>query len=367
MTLLLLPQRNGRKAALHRVLDAYAARIDYSRGIFLKPNIVFAVRPNSGEITPPSFVKDLIEVLRERRPRVDIVIGEGVAAGCDPRKNFEVSGYARMARTMNVPLLDLHRSERMQIGWTYGTLELPVTALERTYISLPLLKPSSACVISGALKNQKGLLLPSMKKQFHKWGLHEQVAQLNAVVKPELTIMDCHLFWGRPVILAGDNCGEIDASACRLLGIEEPEHVRLSKKAGVFLDGSTLSGDDPSRLRKAKGPVIKEFRQFGRLRLWSNPRACSMCRYLFQDLRRIPTKWSSLIAIFKFLKYALLGADVILGSQPFFVAGRRHVICVGECTKGIARDSGYIHIPGCPPTENDLINNISSKVGTDAD
>ena len=34
-----------------------------------------------------------------------------------------------------------------------------------------------------------------MKKRFHRLGLHEQVAELNAVVKPLLTIMDCSLFW----------------------------------------------------------------------------------------------------------------------------------------------------------------------------
>ena len=178
---------------------------------------MFAVSPESGEITSPLLVRTLISTLRERYGNIDIVLGEGVAAGCDPRENFQVSGYAELARELNVPLLDLHCVDRKTVVWKFGKLELPRVAFERTYINLPILKPSSACVISGALKNQKGLVLPAMKKHFHRLGLHEQIAELNTVVQPSLTIMDCSRFFGRNVLLSGDNCGEIDATACQLL------------------------------------------------------------------------------------------------------------------------------------------------------
>lgn len=349
MAVLCVNGKKDLKAAIRRILDTFITPADLSRGVFLKPNIVFPVSDNSGEITRISFVKALVEVMRERSPGIDIIIGEGVAAGCDPQENFRVSGFARLAAEINVPLIDLHGADRVAISWKFGELELPRIAREHTYISLPVLKPSSACVISGALKNQKGLVSAAMKKQFHRLGLHEQIAQLNAAVRPALTIMDCSRFFGRDMFFSGDNCGEIDASACKLLGIEEPEHVHLSRSAHVFVDGYPLSGTMPSIKNTVLRRHSKEFKRLGRLRLWSNPRACSMCRYLFQDIKQHPFRRQYMSVVIGLIGYMVKGAEVIMGSNPHWRKKYPCVICVGECTREIARKNGYMHIQGCPP------------------
>ena len=62
--------------------------------------------------------------------------------------------------------------------------------------------------------------------------------------RPALTIMDCSRFFGPNVLISGDNCGEIDATACRLLEIDEPEHVRLSRSAGVFAPRFSVDGEE---------------------------------------------------------------------------------------------------------------------------
>jgi uncharacterized protein (DUF362 family) len=357
MAVLLSEGRKDLKAALHHILDTFLPNLDCTRGIFIKPNIVFAVKPESGEITPPSFVKTLISALREHYGNIDIILGEGVAAGCDPLENFQVSGYAELAHELNVPLLDLHCAERKTVAWKFGKLELPSVALERTYINLPVLKPSSACVISGALKNQKGLVLPAMKKKFHRLGLHEQIAELNTVVQPSLTIMDCSHFFGRNVMISGNNCGEIDATACELLSIEEPEHVQLSRTARVFATGYSVQGDINIKRVSAR-PVVKEFKRLGRLRLWSNPQACTMCRYLFRDIKDNLLKRQSLLAVTKLLPYSIKGAEIIMGSNPQWRREYPTVICVGACTRRVAKEGSYIYIPGCPPTLRDLYNNL---------
>src|SRR5512140_3021092 len=125
---------DGRKAlndVIHLILDVFITDEDCARGIFLKPNIVFPVRPESGEITSPLLVRTLVAALRERYRDIDIVLGEGVAAGCDPQENFRVSGYAALANELGIPLLDLHEAERTQVPWKFGTLELPRVAFER--------------------------------------------------------------------------------------------------------------------------------------------------------------------------------------------------------------------------------------------
>jgi uncharacterized protein (DUF362 family) len=358
MVVLLSNGRRNQADAVRRILDTFAAGMDFTRGVFLKPNIVFPVGPDSGEITPPSLVKAVVAALRERDSHIDIVIGEGVAAGCDPRENFRASGYAALANELNVPLIDLHAAERTQLPWKFGRLDLPCVALERTYINLPILKPSSACIISAALKNQKGLVTPTAKKQFHRQGLHEQVAELNATIRPCLTIMDCSHFFGRNFLMAGNNCGEIDATACRLLGIEEPEHVRLARNAGVFAEGYSVEGDRAAMQRGSARPKMKEFRRLGRMRLWANSSACTMCRSLFHDVERDLLKGHNLPAAVKLACQAISGAEIIMGANPAWRRNYRTVICIGECTRRVAREGGFIHIPGCPPRPEDFYNNL---------
>jgi uncharacterized protein (DUF362 family) len=358
MTVLMSDGRKNLEETIHHILDTYLSDEDFRRGIFIKPNIVFPVKPGSGEITSPLLVKALISAFKERYNNIDIILGEGVAAGCDPQENFRISGYARLARELDVPLQDLNNVERKTVLWKFGKLELPVIALERTYINLPVLKPSSACVISGALKNQKGLLIPAVKQHFHRHGLHAQIAELNAVVKPALTIMDCSNFFGRHVFLSGDNCGEIDAAACQLLEIDEPEHVQLARVAGVFGSGFSLRNENINLKRIAARPVIKEFKRLGRLRLWSNSLACTMCRYIFRDIQQNLLKPQNFTVELKLLSHSIKGAEMIMGTNPHWRKEYRVVICFGNCTRSIARENGYIYIPGCPPTIDDFKKNL---------
>ena len=358
MSVLLTDGRKNLKDAIRHILDTFLTKVDYTRGIFIKPNIVFPVTQRSNEITSLSFVEALVTTLKERHSNIDIIIGEGVAAGCDPSNNFQISGYSRLARKLDVPLIDLNCADRKAVAWKFGTIKLPVVALERTYINLPILKPSSACVISGALKNQKGLVLPGVKKQFHRHGLHEQIAELNVVIQPTLTIMDCSRFLGRNMLISGNNCGEIDATACRLLGIDEPEHVKLSRSACIFAQEFTVDGDKINPRHVSNRLKVKEFKRYGRLRLWSNAQACSMCRYVFHDIQHELIRPKNILARIKLLAHSLKGAEIIMGTNPQWRQQYPTMICFGECTRRIAKEGGFTHIPGCPPTPDDFFDNL---------
>lgn len=358
MTVLLKEGRKDLKVALHTILDAFLTEDDYLRGIFIKPNIVFPVSSKSGEITPVNLTRALISTLRESHPEIDIVFGEGVAAGCDPQKNFRVSGYAGLAVEFNIPLLDLNHAERITVQWKFGKLDLPRIAFERTYINLPILKPSSACGFSAALKNQKGLLLPETKKQFHRLGLHEQIAELNRVIKPTFTIMDCSHFFGRGSLISGDNCGEIDSTTCRLLNIKQPDHLRLAEIAGVFSSIFSVSGDDLRLKHSTSGFLKNEYKRFGGLRLWSNPQACTMCRYLFYDVLQDSLKPRGMRKKIKLLFHSIRGAEIIIGSNPNWRKGSPTVICVGNCTHKEAIEGKYVFVPGCPPSVEDFFRHI---------
>jgi len=341
--------------SMKRVFSVFWKECAAARGVILKPNIVFPVRPGSGEITQPEVVRAVIKVLRDKNPGIDIVIGEGTAAGTIPADNFRISGYAELARELDVDLIDFDKAERVEIPWKYGVLKLPKVVFERYYLNLPILKSSSAANLSGAMKNQKGLLTPEMKKRFHLLGLHSPIAELARIIRPDLTIMDGRNFFRGNVFIAGDNLVAIDQLATKLLEIEEPEYLTISKNledentGDVFYNSSLITLANPPQ---AQG----RFKQRFNLRLWLNPRACSMCRLSFRNVgQMVPGNICSTLKLYgKLLKYSIKGTDFVFGSLPEYDECGRTVVCFGNCTRKLAQAKGYRHIPGCPPTRKDL-------------
>ena len=128
-------------------------------------------------------------------------------------------------------------------------IQLPKLAFEKTYINLPILKISSAATISGAMKNQKGLLLPDMKKKFHKLDLHAPIAHLNNLIQPDLTIMDGINFFGKNILISGDNTYEIDSLSSKVLKIPKPEYLTIAKEIGVGNDDCKMLGDEITNLK----------------------------------------------------------------------------------------------------------------------
>lgn len=357
MTIYLPTGRSDIKNKMREILKAFENRLDLSKGVFLKPNIVFPVRENKGEITKIKFIKALITELRKIDPKVEIIIGEGTAAGTVASENFKFSGYSKLAKELKVQLVDLDKVEHIKLNWKYGIIQLPKLAFEKTYINLPILKISSAATISGAMKNQKGLLLPNMKKRFHKLDLHAPIAYLNKIIQPDLTIMDGTNFFGKDILISGDNTYEIDSLSIKILKFPRPNYLKIAKQIGVGNDEYKILGCDIKRIKTRYKYLYKEYRKLFRVRIWSNHRACSMCRYVFFRIKRSPMediKYTILMYL-KILKYGFTGAEIVIGSEPKFEARCKNVICIGNCTKKIAKENGYKYIPGCPPIKENML------------
>lgn len=352
--------RNGDyKRAVERVLSPFLANLDLARGVFLKPNIVFPVRPESRQITHPRIVAALVDVLRGVKRDVEIVIGEGTAAGTNPEENFRISGYEELARKLRVSLLDLNGCPRIPVPWMGQELALPALAFERVYINLPILKRSSAALMSAAMKNQKGLLSPEMKKRFHRLDLHRPIAELALSVRPDLTILDTSRFFKKAAVLAGDNTFEMDHFLCRSLGIPFPGYVEVAERIGAGAVSYEVSLDGDLASRRLKWDQ-EEYKRFLRMRIWSNPRACSMCRLGFQEMKdfRKQRAGRTVMVLAKLLKNGIFGTDVLFGSDPHYRGTRKRVVCIGNCTKKLAEDEGYEHVPGCPPRMEEIIRKL---------
>jgi uncharacterized protein (DUF362 family) len=359
MAVLITGQQNEIKQSVRAIFNYFKGDIDFSKGVFLKPNIVFPVNARSGEITRLNFIQSIVEVLRKDFGVTDIVIGEGTAAGTVPHVNFKVSGYSNLAKKLNVDLLDLHEAERVTLKWKYGTIDLPKIIFDRAYINLPILKSSSAAIMSGAMKNQKGLLSPETKKRFHRLGLHEPIAALAAILQPSLTIMDGYNFFQNDLLMGGTSLYEIDNLAAKLLKIEEPEYLRVARQYGLGKEKYEVLGRESIKLNTKKNGYT-QYKRFLRLGLWSNPRACSMCRFTLERLKHAPENEfiNNFVIYMKLFKCMMKGTDFIFGTKPEYSDNSRVIVCIGDCTKKIAQARGYTHVPGCPPTPADMAKHL---------
>lgn len=357
MSVFLIEESKDLKQNLRRIIDFYEFRFNDKKGILIKPNIVFPVSEKSGQITRHKVTGHLIRVLREKYPNKKIIMAEGTAAGSNPEENFVVSRYTYLSKKLKVPLLDLNKVERVTVKWKYGTIRLPKLIFENAYINLPILKKSSVALISGAMKNQKGLLDPNMKKTFHKLNLHEPIAHLNKIIQPGLTIMDGYNFFKNNILFAGDNTFEIDVTASKLLECDEPAYIKISRDIAVGYDNFKVIGKDILHSRPAFTPSRKEYQKLLRIRLWSNPRTCSMCRFLVKDIRRFSKgnlKYAFIMST-KLARHALTGLELIYGSKPKTNVSYNRVVCIGDCTRKFAQENGYRHVPGCPPTKKQMM------------
>jgi uncharacterized protein (DUF362 family) len=346
------------RSSICSILGPYTREILAKHTVFLKPNIVFPVRANRGEITDPEIVETIVLVLREFYSDLEIVIGEGTAAGTVPEENFQVSGYTRMAKRLGVELIDLNRAERTKIQWAGGELDLPTIATRSFYVNLPVLKVSSAAIFSAAMKNQKGLLAPETKKSFHRRGLHEAIYWLSLVIQPALTILDARPYFRGNVLIAGDSMVQVDNLVSDLLGIHKPEYLaRALASSGPLISMKKYSDFSLSMRRRFRAPG--RYKRFLGLRLWANPAACSMCRLSMRSLRihSVQDLMTMVRICWRLFCHALRGADVVFGKDPK-MNGRGLVICFGDCTRGFARSNNSMHIPGCPPKLHEIARRI---------
>ena len=194
-------------------------------------------------------------------------------------------------------------------------------------------------------------------------GLHEPLAALTQAIKPGLTILDGHNFFrSENIFLAGDCVVEIDGLLMRLINSEEPHYIRMLREMGYATGEAAIHGEALPKCRPDKLRADR-YKRFLNMRLWSNPRACSMCRMALHQVKGscLRNLRSSARFYLRLLYYSIAGADLIFGSKPEYEALSRRVICIGDCTKGIAKANGYRHVPGCPPTLSQLMRYLGDE------
>jgi uncharacterized protein (DUF362 family)/Ni,Fe-hydrogenase III small subunit len=172
--------------------------------VFIKPNIVFwsrkAAFPKWGVVTTSRVVEDVVELLKEKGVS-EITVGEGTVTS-SPKDfetaahAFETLGYNVLKKRYGVKTVNVFERPFHKVDLGEGVVvNINADALESDFIvNLPVLKTHAQTVVSLGIKNLKGLLDITSRKEFHSpdpvKDLHYKVARLANWLPPSLTLLD---------------------------------------------------------------------------------------------------------------------------------------------------------------------------------
>ena len=319
--------------------------------VVLKPNLVVSKKADSGATTHIEIVAAAIDHLRAHGFE-NLLIAEGSWVGDDTKTAFAVSGFGKLAKEKDVPLLDLKTDAYETVTSDGISMQISKTVLAADYlINFPVLKGHCQTNMTCALKNMKGCLSDRSKRMFHTLGLHRPIAALNAARRPDLTIADnlCGdldfeeggnpVFSGR--MIAGRDPVLLDSFGASLLGfaLSDVPYIGMAESLGV---GSTdLTQAKITELnRAAPGSAPKPTRRVRELAEFVDSRdACSACyAALIHALSRLDERGE------------LDGLYVPVCNGQAFRGEELPGVGIGACCAGAEKCAR-----GCPPDAREIL------------
>lgn len=337
----------------YQVMEAsnICSMLPKSASIGIKPNLVVAKPSTSGATTTPLLVEGVITYLKEHEYN-KITIMEGSWIGDSTKRAFEVCGYNKISQKYNIPLIDLKRDPTVSYSENGITMKVCKSAIETDFlINMPVLKAHCQTYITCALKNLKGCIPDSEKRNFHSLGLHTPIALLNKFLKCGMTIVDGLMGdltfeeGGTPVrmdrVIAGIDPVLIDTFAANLLGYT-PYDIRYIVEAEKLGVGSTDIDNAVIReLNTDKKPIG---------RIAPNHRVSRLTRNVIED-QACSACLGSLVHALNRLDEAgdlnLVNEKISIGQG--FRGCEGEGLGIGNCAKGFSH-----YIPGCPPKAVDI-------------
>lgn len=246
--------------ALARLFEPFggaAALLKASRDVYLKVNAVDAL-PYS--FTDPFLVEALCRRLYASGAR-RVYVMDNCTQGNFTRLVFHVSGLGKAAKRAGaIPLfLDEEQQVPVEVPGLGSKLRLARTVVgklieradENTYLSVPKLKTHSMSTVTLALKNQLGFLCHADRIPYHDDRLHDLVAGLYRLLRPDFVVVDGEVavYHGHypaqaaqdrslahlDLLLGGADPLAVDVVGASVLGyrLEEVAHLKIAAGAGL--------------------------------------------------------------------------------------------------------------------------------------
>lgn len=215
--------------------------------VLIKPNALRASEPEEGIVTHPAVLRAVVEKVESLGP-ASIVVGDnpGLQYYGANEESFQRTGLMEAAKGyyQNIG----NESRKVDFNPEY----LPVVSVSSTVleadilISLPKFKTHGLTVVTGAIKNNYGILPGAQKARLHRAAgsperFNEMVVEVLRLRVPDLFVVDAVVGMegngpASPdlrrigMILASDNAVAMDAVIATMMGCD-PARLRMLQKA----------------------------------------------------------------------------------------------------------------------------------------
>ncbi|MFO7956551.1 MAG: DUF362 domain-containing protein [Candidatus Brocadiia bacterium] len=212
--------------------------------VLLKPNLLSPWDPPEKAVnTHPEFVAAVAGLCAERGCRVLIGDSCGSLGAGSTRRAMEVTGLLEVAERTGAELVDFDRAPALTVECPDPMVLKEPFHVTSAYagadvvVTLPKLKTHGLTLLTGAVKNQFGMIPGRGKKDVHLRApkpdtMAQALVDVYSTVKPHLAIMDAVMGMegagpaaGSPrrvgLVLASDDGVALDAVEAAVMGIEE--------------------------------------------------------------------------------------------------------------------------------------------------
>ncbi|MBR3053323.1 MAG: DUF362 domain-containing protein [Firmicutes bacterium] len=368
------------KAAVYQVLEDLGGIEDIIKPgykVIIKPNLVACPTDRlSGGITRWEVCLALYEKCKEIG--AEPVIAESSAAGADTELTINKCGYQDL-RDQGIPVINLKdkANATCKVDIENGVVFDKINTWEMVrdcdaIITVPVMKTHDQTEVTLGMKNLKGLLVDTQKKDFHKKGLIEGVVDWCSYLKPCLEIIDGTYgqqglgpIFGETkemdLIVGSKDLVACEAVTSKIMGYE-PEDVMITRAAYKRGLGE-MDLEKIEVIGKQIDEVASRFKRSSEVEIEGIPEsfnlifskdACTGCHN---------TVISSLMDmkaqdLFSYLE----GMNVCVGpvTKEMLPEGANadNTVCIGVCCKKLADECGFRWVVGCPPGNADTVKGI---------
>lgn len=230
------------------LVDYKSAIVGFDR-VLIKVNFICDKTWDTGATTDPIVVESIIKKLHDLNVAVSVVESDATITSAD--KASVKSGMKEMCERNNVDFVNLgHAKDRVKLSVPNGealqNIIVPRLVVESPVISAAKLKTHVSTTVTLGMKNMFGILPDKFKAKYHGMGINKVIVDINAAIKPILTIVDGFVGMegngpmdGDPVqmdlIVAGKDTVAVDATCCRVMGFDPHtiKHVWHAHKRGL--------------------------------------------------------------------------------------------------------------------------------------
>lgn len=230
--------------------------------VLIKPNICTIKDGTGHSVTDIEVVRAIIELLLQTDPKLSIKIIESDSQSKNAEEAFVKFGYTKFCEGQqdsgfDVTTVDLSRVPITKIsfdGEYFKDPELPrILTSPHYFISVAVAKTHELSYITGVLKNLFGVLPRKDMSVYHKQ-IHEIIADLARILRPELNIVDARVGvedWNGPkthrigAFILGRQPVSVDATMMRIFELDplDVDHLVKSSKHDLGLLDPLVIGE----------------------------------------------------------------------------------------------------------------------------